>query len=144
MSHLAHIVKLKENLIQLGVTSPQVQTNIAQTAYTKALINVNGSNKLDEKTCIEFNRYILSYWNEVTPVKGNLIASQVGSFFRSMDALFNTTIVDDVALIRIVPGVEEVGDVKYTELETYSSLVQVLIDEANHKLPQFTSTNQIA
>ncbi len=144
MSHLAHIVNLKKDLIEAGVTNPQVQIEIVQTAYTKALINVDGSNKLDEPTCISFNRWILSYWNEVTPNKGNLIAAQVGNFFRGIDQLYNKTLTGDVVIIKITPTVEAAGDVKYTEFESYEALVQILIDEANHKLPQFTETNQIA
>lgn len=144
MSHLAHIVKLKENLIQEGVLHPQQHIDIAQTAYTKALITVNGANKLDEQTCINFNRYILSYWNEVTPVNGNMVMAQIGQFFRNLQQLLNSTLVDDVAVIKITPRVETEGDIDYTKLESYSALVQILIDEANRKLPKFTETNQIA
>lgn len=144
MSHLAHIVKLKERLIAEGVLHPQQHVDIAQTAYTKALIAVNGGNKLDEQTCINFNRYILSYWNEVTPVNGNLVMSQVGQFFRGLQQTLNAVNVADVMVIKITPRVETPGDVDYTKLEPYEALVQILIDEANHKLPKFTSTNHIA
>lgn len=144
MSHLAHIVKLKQDLLTEGVVSPEVQADIAQSAYVKALINVNGAHCLDEKDCIGFNRWILSYWNEVTPNKGHYISKQVGDFFRNLSQLFNKTITADVAILPTAPTVEGAGDVKYTDLPSYLALVQTLIDEANHKLPQYTETSQIA
>lgn len=144
MSHLAHIVKLKERLIAEGVLHPQQHIDIAQTAYTKALIAVNGGNNLDEQTCINFNRHILSYWNEITPVNGNLVMAQVGQFFRGLQQSLNTVNTGDVIVIKITPRVETPGDVDYTKLEPYEALIQILIDEANRKLPQFTETNQIA
>lgn len=144
MSHLAHIVKLKQDLITQGVVNPTAQADIVQTAYAKALINVGGSNKLDEPVRIKFNQWILSYWNEVTPNKGNLIAAHVGNFFRAVDQMFNKTLVEDVAILPTVPHIEEAGEVEYTKLGSYGDLVQILIDEANHKLPQFKETNQVA
>lgn len=144
MSHLAHIVKLKERLITEGVLHPQQHIDIAQTAYTKALIAVNGGNKLDEQTCINFNRYILSYWNEITPVNGNLVMSQVGQFFRGLQQSLNAVNVGDVIVIKVTPRVETPEALDYTKLEPYEALIQILIDEANCKLPQFTETNKIA
>lgn len=143
MSHLAHIVKFKQDLIAHGVVNPAVQADVVQTAYSKALLNVTGSFDMDDDTRFKFARWILSYWNQVTPNKGNLIVSQVGDFFRNLRQVFNKTIVDDVVILPIVPHVEAAGDVKYTEFDSYGSLVQILIDEANHKLPQFKETNQI-
>lgn len=144
MSHLAHIVKLKQDLIGLGVVNPDVQIDVVQTAYSKALLNVTGSVNMDDDTRFKFCRWILSYWNNVTPNKGNLIVAQVGNFFRELKQVFNKTITQDVVILKIVPGVEAVGDVKYDNLDSYAALVQILIDEANHKLPQFKETNQIA
>jgi hypothetical protein len=143
MSHLAHIVKLKQDLIGLGVMSPDVQVEVVQTAYSKALLNVTGSFTMTDEERFKFIRWILSYWNNVTPNKGNLIASQVADFYRNLKQVFNKTITEDVVILKIVPHVEAAGDVKYIELESYAALVQTLIDEANHKLPQFKETNQI-
>ncbi|UQT02838.1 hypothetical protein SUREIYA_02430 [Serratia phage vB_SmaM-Sureiya] len=143
MSHLAHIVKLKQNLIAEGVTNPETQIAIARTAYVKALITVNTSNKLDEEQCIEFNRYVLSYWNETTPVNGLIVMKTIGDFFRNLDNFLQHTFTDCVLKIQIVPYVENPADLEYTELETYKSLVQQLVDEANYKLPQFMETDQI-
>lgn len=143
MSHLAHIVKLKQNLMELGVNNPEVQIDIVQTAYTKALLNVTGSIEMDEQTRFKFARWILSYWNNVAPNKGNLVVAQMGDFYRSLKQVFNKPIVSDVVILSITPTVEAAGDVKYTDLGTYADLVQTLIDEAHHRLSQFKETNQI-
>lgn len=144
MSHLAHIVKLKQDLLTQGVVNPEVQINIAQTAYTKALLNVTGAIDMKEETRIAFTRWILAYWNDVTPNKGNLILSQLGDVYRNLKKTFNETITSDVVILKITPTIEAAGDVKYTELGSYADLVQTLVDEARHKLPQFTDTNIIA
>lgn len=144
MSHLAHIVKLKAALIVEGIADPYKQIDIVQTAYIKALINVNGANNLDEKTCVGFNQWILSYWNEVTPVKGNLIAVKVGSFFRGMTDIFNKAITGDVVILPVVDKVETPEGTDYLKLEEYESLIATLIYEANHKLSQYVETQQIA
>lgn len=143
MSHLAHIVKLKQNLIAEGVTNPEIQIAIARTAYVKALITVNCANKLDEEKCIEFNRYVLSYWNETTPVNGLLVMKMIGDFFRKMESFLKQTFVDNELKLEVTPVVENPADLDYTKLEPYQSLVQQLVDEANFKLPQFMETEQI-
>lgn len=144
MSHLAHIVKLKQDLIGLGVVNPEVQINIVQTAYTKALLNTTGAVEMTDEVRYGFARWILAYWNDVTPNKGNLILAQVGDFYRNLKQVFNQTLTGDVVILKITPTVEAAGDVKYTELDSYSALVQTLIDEARHKLPQYQETAQIA
>jgi len=144
MSHLAHIVKLKQDLLGLGVLNPEVQINIVQTAYTKALLNVTGAVDMSEETRFAFARWILAYWNDVTPNKGNLILAQLGDVYRNLKKVFNETITGDVVILKITPTVEAAGDVKYVDLDSYGALVQTLIDEARHKLPQFTNTDAIA
>lgn len=136
MSHLAHIVKLKQDLIANDVTDPSVQIHIVRTAYVKALINIGTVNKLDEDTCIDFNRYVLGYWNETTPVDGALVMNTIGRFFRAMDAFLRSTITANTMEIPIVEGPEGVK-YKWEQLESYSSLVSTLIKEATHKLEHF-------
>lgn len=143
MSHLAHIVNFKKSLITEGITNPELQIELVRTAYTKALITVGSANKLDKQQCIDFNRFVLSYWNETTPVNGLVVMAQVGNFYRALEAFLNNTFTDNKLKIDITPKVELPLDVKYTELETYRDLVQILVDEANHKLPQFIEVNQV-
>lgn len=143
MSHLAHIVKLKQALISEGITNPEMQIAVVRTCYVKALITVNSANKLDEEKCIEFNRYILSYWNEVTPVNGLVVMSMIGNFFRALEKAMNHMFTDNKLEIDITPKVELPLEVDYQKLDAYAGVIQTLIDEANFKLPQFMETSQV-
>ena len=142
MSHLAHIVKLKQDLIANKVVAPADQIAVVRTAYVKALINVNAVNKLDEDQCINFNRFVLGYWNEVTPVNGPLVMAMIGKFFRSFEAFVASTITANTLEIQVVDKVEGV-DFKWEELDSYRELVQTLIAEGKHKLEQFLPTDNI-
>lgn len=142
MSHLAHIVKLKQDLIANNVVSPEIQIAIARTAYVKALIHVNSVNKLDEEQCVQFNRFVLSYWNETTPVNGQLVIATIGRFFRALDAFLGKTITANNLEVPIVDAIEGT-DFKWETLESYSALVQTLITEGKHKLEQFLPTDNI-
>lgn len=137
MSHLAHIVKLKKDLIDAGVTSPAVQVEVVQTAYVKALITQNVKAKLNEDQCIDFNRYVLSYWNETTPNAGHAILVQIGNFFRKLAAVTDDLLIDNSVKLEVTPAVKDAGEAKYTELASYRDLIQTLVDEANHKLQHF-------
>lgn len=143
MSHLAHIVEFKKSLITEGITNPDLQIQLVRTAYVKALITVGNANKLDKQQCIDFNRFVLGYWNETTPVNGLAVAAAVGAFYRKLEGFLNNTFTDNELNIDIVDKVELPLEVKYTELETYRNLVQTLVDEANHKLPQYIEVAQV-
>lgn len=144
MSHLAHIVKLKQNLIAEGVTNPEHQIQIARTAYVKALIVANHANRLNQEKSIEFDRYVLSYWNETTPVNGLQVMKHIGDFYRTLHGFMDQVFTTDSMDIPIVERVETPINLDYTKLETYAALIQQLVDEANYKLPQFMETDQIA
>ncbi|EBY9764032.1 hypothetical protein D5W64_13040 [Salmonella enterica subsp. enterica serovar Saintpaul] len=143
MSHLAHIVRFKQSLINEGLTDPNLQIEIVRTAYVKALITVGYGNKLDQEQCIQFNRYILSYWNEVTPVNGLLVMTMIGNFFRALEAALNKPFTFNKLKLEVVPKIDTPIDADWEDMETYRDLVQTLVDEANHKLPQFMETNQV-
>lgn len=143
MSHLDHIVKVKQDLIEKGVTNPQKQIDVIRTAYVKALIVVNQANHLNEEDCVDFNRYILGYWNETTPVAGHMVMTLVGNFFRALQKATGEIFIGNTIEIEVCPKIEGVS-VDFAELETYKNLISTLIGEANHKLPKFIETNQIA
>lgn len=143
MSHLAHIVKLKGDLIAEGVSSPEQQIAIAQTTYVKALITVASGNKLDVDARVAFNKYVLSYWNETTPVNGLLVITAINNFYRDLANAINNVFVEDKIKLDVTGKVETPLNTKYTELESYRALIQTLVDDANQKLPQFTATNQL-
>lgn len=143
MSHLAHIVKFKQALISEGLTDPNLQVELVRTSYVKALITVGYANKLNEEQCIQFNRYILSYWNEVTPVNGLLVMTMIGNFCRALEAALNRPFTFNKLKLDVVPKIETPIESKWEDLESYQALVQTLVDEANHKLPQFMETAQL-
>lgn len=143
MSHLAHIVKLKQALIAEGVTSPAVQDAIVQTAYTKALINVVGCPKLTDDARYGFARWILSYWNDVVPNKGNLILAQLGGFFRKLNQSLTEVLVGDVVVIPVVEKASGADDVDYTKFESYAELIQTLVKEAGQKFTQYQETTAV-
>lgn len=136
MSHLSHIVKLKQDLIGNDVKNPEAQIAIVRTAYVKALISINSAFKMDEEECINFNRFILSYWNETTPVNGHLVMSAVGNFFRALEATLNGSLVDNKLKIEITGKVDDV-EFDFVKLESYADLISALKGEAVHKLEQF-------
>jgi len=140
MSHLTHIVKLKQALIVEGINSPATQDAIAQTAYTKALINVTGCPKLTDEVRYGFAKWMLSYWNNVVPNKGNLILAQLGAFSRKLNAALTEVLTGDVIVIPVVEKVNGTDEVDYTKLESYAELVQTLVDEANNKMAQYKET----
>lgn len=142
MSHLDHIVKLKQELIGAEVMNPQSQIDIVRTTYVKALVSVASSNKMSENDRIEFSKYILSYWNETTPVAGHVVMTFVGQFFRTLESKLNGVLTDNELVVEVAPQVEDVK-FKYSELDSYKTLIQTLIDEANKKLPSFLETSRI-
>lgn len=143
MSHLDHIVKFKQDLIAQGVTNPVKQIEAVRTSYVKALITVNQAHKLTEDQCVDFNRFVLGYWNETTPVAGHMVMTQVGQFFRNLHKAICTAFTNSTVEIEVTPKIEGV-DEKYTELGSYKMLVETLIEEANHKLAQYLETETIA
>jgi hypothetical protein len=137
MSHLAHIVKLKQALIVEGINAPGTQDAIAQTAYTKALINVTGCPKISDEVRYGFAKWILSYWNNVVPNKGNLVLAQLGGFSRKLNESLSCVLTGDVIVIPVVDKVTGTDDVDYTKLEAYAELIQTLVDEANKHFAQY-------
>lgn len=143
MSHLQHIVRFKQSLLSEGISAPDLQIEIVRTAYVKALITIGYGNNLNQEQCIQFNRYILSYWNEVTPVNGLLVMTMVGNFCRALKAHLERPFTENKLKLEVCPKIELPIECKWDELETYKDLVQTLVDEANHKLPGFLETAEV-
>uniref|UniRef100_A0AAU8KX74 Uncharacterized protein n=1 Tax=Pantoea phage Survivor TaxID=3232176 RepID=A0AAU8KX74_9CAUD len=140
MSHLDHIVRLKQELIREGINEPEVQIEIARGAYVKALITHACKHDMCEDERIAFHKYILSYWNETTPVQGHVVLSQVGNFFRALKKCVDGVLISNDIKLEVIPAVKGAGEKKYTELATYSLLIETLLAEADHKLPQFNAS----
>lgn len=141
MSHLDHIVKLKQELIREEIVSPEVQSEIATGAYVKALITHSCKHDMSEDDRIAFHKYILSYWNETTPNKGHFILAQVGNFFRALRKCVDGVLVSNEIKLEVVPAIKGAGEKKYTELPAYAMLIETLVSEADHKLEQYRAAN---
>lgn len=141
MSHLDHIVKLKQELIREEIMAPDVQAEITTGAYVKALITHACKHDMCEDERIAFHKYILSYWNETTPNKGHLILAQVGNFFRSLRKCVDGVLTSNEIKLEVVPEVKGAGEKKYVELPAYAMLIETLVGEADKKLAHFKATN---
>lgn len=142
MSHLDHIVKLKQELIREGIVCPNAQSDIATGAYAKALITHSAKNEMSEDQRIAFHKYILSYWNETTPNKGHVILATVGNFCRALRRCVAGTLTANELVLPVVPEVEGVAAKKYIELPSYAMLIETLVAEADKKLPQFLAISE--
>lgn len=137
MSHLDHIVRLKQELIREGINEPEVQMEITTGAYVKALVTHACKHDMCEDERIAFHKYILSYWNETTPNKGHLILAQSSNFFRCLRKCVSGVLLENEIKLEVVPAVKGAGEKKYVELPTYSMLIETLVAEADKKLGQF-------
>lgn len=138
MSHLAKIVAVKEQLIKGGITNPTKQAAIVRTAYVRALYIFHRAHFGRPHQCRAFNEYILNYWNETSPIQGNLILAMYQSFEGRMNTALLTVGKTMKVDVEITPC-EEAGDLNYVELPGYQELVDTLLGECNHKKPQYES-----
>lgn len=86
MSHLAHTVALKKELIEKGIVDPKLQNDVVNGAYVRALVRylfhcnaLLGHYTEDVETAI-LDR--LARWNEISPINGNYILA------RTKDVIF--------------------------------------------------------
>lgn len=142
MSHLAHIVALKQALIAEGVTNPVKQIEVVRTCYVKALISIEAINKLPEQQCFDFFRFVLGYWNEVTPVDGHAVVGTIANFCRAMDEALKGCITDDKLNVTISEKPEGVS-FDYTKLSQYADVINTLRTEATFKLSEFLGKEQL-
>lgn len=134
MSHLAHIITVKKALIDLGVTNPVDQIAICRTAYVRALAMFQNRGRLPKDQHADFYTQILSYWNEVTPVQGNLVIAELRRFNAEMTAALLGLGHLDAISVEITPIAELQGKVKISEIPGYKELVDILSAEAEEQL----------
>ncbi|QDB70261.1 hypothetical protein CF8_0093 [Aeromonas phage CF8] len=137
MSHLTHIVAVKQSLIALGVTDPTKQIDIVRTAYVRALFSAKSQLNVPSEYQGDFYRYMLSYWNETHPVAGNLVVAEITRFNGQLQSAIDNIGSLEKIKVEIAP-VEYEG--KVTEIAGYKELVDTLVGESAHKYPHFKST----
>lgn len=81
MSHLAHIVKLKQSMISAGVVDVGVQKSVINKAFTLAVMKYLFTHSyVFTGYTEEVDNHILdrlSQWNEVTPINGGYIINEI-------------------------------------------------------------------
>jgi hypothetical protein len=140
MSHLAHIVKYKERLINNGICDPNTQIKIVQTCYVKALISIAAINKLSSTNMTKFNNYILSYWNETTPVDGFLVNSLVARFYHELETSLIKMDQGERLIVSVIPAIDVPEGIDYYTIDGYTAIIDTLKIEATCKLNEFLET----
>ena len=128
MSHVLHINNYKQHLITKGITNPEVQISLTRTAYVSALIRL-----IQQKCICEADRkdvvyHILSYWNEIFPVNGNMVYLGVKNFYTALYEATATVKGNVFVRVSIEPAALEHPD--YNDDQTYDNLVDCLFNEA--------------
>ena len=126
MSHLEAINKYKIDLINGGITSPEVHAALTRAAYVNALIQLVQRHRIVEADRKDVIFHILNTWNEEVPVNGNIVYGAVNSFYARLELelskggnVFVQLMADSV-----------VNEHSYADFATYQPLVEVLYDEA--------------
>lgn len=134
MSHLARIIAVKKSLIEMGVVNPITQIAVVRTAYVRALAIFQQSGRLTKDQHGEFFNQILGYWNETSPVQGNLVIAELRRFNAEVTAsMLALGSIDSINIV-ITPIAEDIGEVKISEIAGYSDLVGTLVAEAQEQL----------
>lgn len=94
MSHLDHVVRVKQKLAELGVTCPFKQRDLIDLAYKDALVahhfTVNPTFTLTDKERACYREQI-DRWNSVSPIGYESIYSNVISTLNLLYASLSTT-----------------------------------------------------
>lgn len=142
MSHLAHLITVKQDLIAKGITNPGVQNDIVRGAYVRALASFDQRALIAKAELSEFYSSILGYWNETSPVQGPLVIAELRKFNADLYAqLINLGTVETVSASFIRPeGVPE--DMEISKLNGFQGMVEALLNDCNKKLAQWREHGQ--
>lgn len=135
MSHVAAIIDYKKELLTNGVTDPELQIEFVRTAYISALIRLLTKYDVNKEDRKEYLQKVLSYWNEVYPVDGNIIILEIENFYRRL----RTSLlgVKSDLFVKLVTNDSFTKFPEFNDLETYNSLVNIIYSEAESKYNSF-------
>ena len=128
MSHLEHIVQLKEEMLEQDIPLEQqsvIITNAYVTALVRNLIIYQGSKLYVTKEYEDQMWDTLNMWNDVTPVKGGYIVESVKQFVAQLVAKLTSQNTFVVNFFDNLNGVE----FDTTKCPTYETLVLTLMKE---------------
>jgi len=131
MSHLDHIVRVKERLAELGVTCPFKQRELINNAFKEALVafhfTVNPTFVLVEKELDSMRRQ-LDRWNNVSPIGHEWIYSNTISTINLLFGSLRSTGRANSPSVTV--DSEAAGSVWLEQEQSYKDLVAYLFQEA--------------
>lgn len=138
MSHLAHIIKVKEQMASEGITCPMKQSELLTEAYVRAVVRFrysNGNNSWSE--AVDSRTWeMLEKWNNVTPIKAQFIHT---SAVKRCNEVLTSLAQDGLPPCRDQYAVNvEIGEgqnVDISKWDSYTALSSYLFKEmvANHE-----------
>lgn len=137
MSHAIKAAAVKAVMIKDGITNLLVQQSLIESAYVRALVMFHRRHFRNPNQAQDFNRYILGYWNESSPINGNLIIAQVNALETRIEHTMNNLGSVRRIDIEVVPSKEGDPDIDVTKIPGYPELVDFLVTEAQGKISEF-------
>ncbi|QDJ97078.1 virion structural protein [Aeromonas phage D3] len=137
MSHLAHLVEVQQDLIAKGVTSPKVHMDVGRGAYVRALAVFQQRRRLPEKDLGHFNDMILGYWNETSPIQGNLIIAELRAFNAALRNQLESLGGLDQVCVEFVRPADLDASIQVSSLNGFKAMVESLVSDTEKKLKEW-------
>lgn len=134
MSHLDHVVRLKEKLSTLNVTCPFEQRKLIDNAYIDALVAAHFNCRKNFIVCDKENeamRCQIDKWNSVSPIDHEGIYHSYRSFINLMFSTLCTKGRGFIKAVIINEGTESACNLE--EVQEYQDLVAYLFQEVKNK-----------
>lgn len=138
MSHLEHKVTVSKDLLSKGIANPLVHEAVARGAYVRAFATFEARGRIQQARYLgEFFNRMLGYWNEKSPIQGNLIIAELTSFNGSVKKqLLDLGGVDGVHADFIKPdGIP--ADLSVSSLDGFKGMVDSLLADCEKNLAEW-------
>lgn len=137
MSHLEHKVMVSQDLLAKGVTNPIVHEAVARGAYVRAFATFEHRDRVPTSHLGEFFSRMLGYWNEKSPIQGNLIIAELRTFNGGIkNQLLDLGGLDGVKMDFIRPeGIP--ADLSVSGLNGFKGMTDALLGDCEKKLTEW-------
>jgi len=135
MSHLTAIVNYKKELIANEINDPELQIEFVRTAYISGLIRVLTKYEVCTADRKEYLLKMLSYWNEIYPVNGNIVILEIENFYRRLRSSLQG--IKSNLFVKLVTNDSFDKFPGFNDLTTYNELVNIIYKEADEKYNSF-------
>ena len=137
MSHVAKIIAVKQTLLGMGFSDPDLQTAVTRTAYVRALASIRHQLNIEDKDVSDWLKFTLAYWNETYPVAGNLVIADLSRFSSALKtALMNLGSLDKLE-VEVATFPEKPEGLDVVTVGGYDELVNQLKVEAAEQYENF-------